>query len=731
MVGEARFRHPRSPRGRAPALLLLFLVSCTTKGDGDGDGFPDGVDCADWDPTIHPDAIELCDGVDNNCDGYTDHEWAADAATWYIDYDSDGHGSDAYVLVDCDRPDGYVDLDDDCVDVDATVYPGARELCDLVDNDCDGDVDEDAPGAAEWYIDADRDGHGSAWDTKRSCAQPAGYVTNAGDCDDGDPNVHAGAVELCDEVDNDCDGLIDDGAGDAVPWYADADEDGYGDPEDVTEACEPPEGRVLNDEDCDDAAPNVNPGEAEVCEDGVDNDCDATDNGCAPAGEVPLDGADVSLLGTFSYDNAGASVSSAGDLNGDGLGDVMVGVPGSDAQGDGAGAVAVLLAPFEPSLSLADAQATLLGAAEGDAAGAALANLGDVDGDGVIDLGVGAPSADTPYDSGGVAYVVLGPVSGALHLADAELRLRGGDDGLETGRALAGAGDQDDDGWIDLLVGAPGVSAEGEGAGAAYVVPGPLSGLGRIGALGVALYGYGEGALAGRAVAGVGDLDGDGTPDLLIGAPGDEAGGTYAGAAYVVSGPVTEAMLLSHDALALRGVASGDGAGWSVAGLGDQDEDGYADVLIGAYGADGEERDSGVAYLMCGPARAVADLSDADAVLKGTEARAYAGYQVTGPGDVNRDGAMDLAVGARGSDLGATDGGATYLLYGPVSGTHGLDDAGATFVGVSAGDLSGTAISPAGDVDGNGYADLIIGGPAADGAESSSGGAWLILGSGL
>ena len=721
-----------SPRVSRLALLLLAVaVACTTKGDADGDGFPDGVDCADWDPEVNPDAPELCDGSDNNCDGYTDHEWAEDATTWYIDYDGDGHGSDAYVLIDCDRPDGYVSLLDDCLDVDASVYPGAREQCDLLDNDCDGDIDEDAPGASEWYIDADRDGHGSASDVARSCAQPAGYVGNAGDCDDADPTVHSGATELCDDLDNDCDGLIDDGAGDAVAWYLDADGDSYGDPDDVEEACEPPDGRVLDASDCDDGAPDVNPGMPEVCEDGLDNDCDETDNGCAPDGVIALADADGVIRGTESYDNAGTSVSSAGDQNGDGLGDVLVGVAGSDGAGDGAGAVMILLGPLLGSRDLDEADGILQGSSSGDAAGSDVALVGDVNGDGVPDLGVGAPSANTPDVGAGVAYVVYGPVTGTMRLAEAELRLRGGDADADLGRALAGPGDVDGDGWGDLLVGAPGLDTEGDGAGAAFLVSGPLSGLARVGSVGVALYGYGDGALAGRSVAGPGDLDGDGFPDMLVGAPGDEAGGSYAGAAYLVSGPVTEALLLSHDGVALRGQASGDGAGWSVAGLGDQDGDGYGDVLIGAYGADGEERDSGVAYVMCGPVRTVADLSDADAVLNGSESRAYAGYRVAGPGDMNRDGYVDLAVGARGSDLGATDGGATYLLYGPVSGSIDLEDAPAIFLGSGAGDLSGTAIGAAGDVDGNGYSDLIIGGPAADGEASSSGGAWVILGSGL
>ena len=240
---------------------------------------PDGAvavagDCDDTTAARSPDAEEVCDGVDNDCDGDTDEDDADDATVWYGDGDGDGFGGERSARA-CTAPEGFVAAMGDCDDGDASAHPGGTEVCDGADNDCDGTADVGAADAPTWYADSDGDLHGDASVTEASCAAPSGYVAEATDCDDTRSDVHTGAVEVCDTVDNDCDGTVDeDDAADAPAWYADVDTDGYGAGAAVR-ACTAPAGHVADGTDCDDGRADVSPGDPEVC-DGVDNDCDGT-----------------------------------------------------------------------------------------------------------------------------------------------------------------------------------------------------------------------------------------------------------------------------------------------------------------------------------------------------------------------------------------------------------------------------------------------------------------------
>ena len=265
-------------------------VTTTVFRDLDGDGFGDlaepletcdlpigyvatSTDCDDSDPSISPVALEVCDGIDNDCDDLIDDS-ALDDRPWYPDMDGDGHGDASGEIEACDAPADHVRDDGDCDDADASIHPDAEEFCDDVDNDCDGSIDErSAFDAVAWYTDADGDGFGDGTATL-SCDSPLGAVDNNEDCDDSDADINPDADEICDDIDNDCDGDTDeDGATDALTWYRDADDDGFGDADGSRVSCELPSGYVESSDDCDDDDIDVNPDGVEVCDD-VDNDCD-------------------------------------------------------------------------------------------------------------------------------------------------------------------------------------------------------------------------------------------------------------------------------------------------------------------------------------------------------------------------------------------------------------------------------------------------------------------------
>jgi len=243
--------------------------STTQDTDADGDGHTADTDCDDSVATVYPGAEELCDGVDNNCDGWIDE---GGSTLLYLDADGDGYGDPEQTEVSCENLEGYSALAGDCDDTRTDVHPSAEELCDETDNDCDGEIDEEALGT--WYVDADGDGWGDDASAAVSCELPEGAVEAGGDCDDTDDSIHPEVVEVCDGIDNNCDDTVDEDL--TTDWYLDADEDGFGRDEEMIAACEQPEGYVRYGGDCDDADNDYYPGAEESCSEDEDTNCDGS-----------------------------------------------------------------------------------------------------------------------------------------------------------------------------------------------------------------------------------------------------------------------------------------------------------------------------------------------------------------------------------------------------------------------------------------------------------------------
>jgi hypothetical protein len=250
--------------------------------DADGDGFgnidatmtgctadegyvSDSSDCDDTDTAINPGMSEICNGVDDNCDGMIDDNAPF---TFYADADGDSYGSPFITITACFAPNGYVSNNTDCDDSDQSVYPGANEYCNTVDDDCDGDVDDNVV-YLDYYSDADGDGFGQTF-IGNLCSPPSNSSTLDGDCDDANNDVNPSASEACNDYDDNCDGTVNEGILFST-YYADTDGDGFG-AELLGDFCSAPDNSSEETGDCDDSDASVYPGANESCN-GVDDDC--------------------------------------------------------------------------------------------------------------------------------------------------------------------------------------------------------------------------------------------------------------------------------------------------------------------------------------------------------------------------------------------------------------------------------------------------------------------------
>ncbi len=522
-------------------------------------------------------------------------------------------------------------------------------------------------------------------------------------------------------------------------------------------------------------------------------DTDFTTAATPPATPATLNLADLNptttgfrLDGANTYDYSGVAVSSVGDINNDSIDDFAIGAVGTDYNGrGGSGSTYIVYGKangFNSNINLGDLDASdgfrIDGANQSDGSGRSVSS-GDVNDDGYNDIIIGAAGADHNGRNGsGSTYVVFGKESGFSGTVDLSnivgsgggVRLDGESIKDYSGRSVS-SGDVNGDGYDDIIIGASGADSNGNNSGGAtYVVFGKADGANGLNGVmelsdivassereGFRIEGYSGSAYSGESVSSAGDFNGDGYDDIIIGAPDAHPDGVRgSGATYVVFGKASDSSdfnaivplseLDGNDGFRIDGERANDESGKSVSSAGDINGDGYEDIIIGAYRADSNGvAGRGSSYIVFGKEGSFDEVMELSDIARGDGSNGFridgenrvdqSGRRVSSAGDFNGDGYDDIIIGAYRADPNGDESGSSYVVFGKARGFNGtmqLSDVvasngrdGLRLDGENADDWSGRSVSSAGDVNHDGYDDIIIG---AYGAEESTGYSYIIYG---
>ena len=464
------------------------------------------------------------------------------------------------------------------------------------------------------------------------------------------------------------------------------------------------------------------------------------------------------INGANAGDRSGISVSTAGDVNGDGFDDLIV---GAHYANEGGVSYIVFGKSDDSAVELSDIDDGIGGfvikGLDGLDSGNSVSDAGDVNGDGLSDFIIGVRTF-TEYSSTG--YIIFGKSDNtlAVELSDIDngnggFTINGIEWDTSNERVIGGSGDVNGDGLDDLIIGVPSASEDSSRSGAGYVIFGKTDGSSvaladiKDGIGGFAINGTLAYSEAGFSVNIVGDVNGDGLDDLILGAPfADTDNGIQSGAAYIVFGKrdgetVELSEVVSDNSMGgfvINGIQTDDSSGFSASGAGDVNGDGFDDIVIGAPVVDVNGTNSGASYVVFGKSDGVSieladiveDTIDNGFVIHGIRQYDTLGHSVSEAGDVNGDGLDDIIIGAPVfGKYGDINSGASYVIFGKTDGgTVELEDVnngigGFVINGVAAGDHSGRSVSAAGDVNGDGFADLLVGASDADLNNNSNSGA--------
>ncbi|WP_308189132.1 hypothetical protein [Nostoc mirabile] len=483
-----------------------------------------------------------------------------------------------------------------------------------------------------------------------------------------------------------------------------------------------------------------------------------------------LNGTNGFAINGINPNDRSGNVSSAGDINGDGLDDLIIGADGGDPNGGSSGQTYVVFGSkesFAAQFYLSTLNGTsgfaINGINPNDLSGNSVSSAGDINGDGLDDLIIGADGASPNGITSGQTYVVFG--SKESFAAQFNLSTLNGTNGFainginqydSLGNSVSSAGDINGDGIDDVIIGAPFASPNGSSSGQTYVVFGSKESFAAAqfnlstldGTNGFAINGINQDNSLGNSVSSAGDINGDGVDDLIIGAPFADPN-DFSGQSYVVFGSkggfgvqFNLSTLNGTSGFAINGINPEDRLGYSVSSAGDINGDGIDDLIIGAPFADPNGDNSGQTYVVFGSNESFAAQFNLS-TLNGTngfiinginKGDGLLGGSVSSAGDINGDGIDDLIIGTNGADPNGDNSGQSYVVFGSkegfgaqlnlstLNGTNGF-----AINGINPDDRSGN-VSSAGDINGDGIDDLIIGAPFADPNDNISGQSYVVFG---